>query len=87
MRSVGRHVTHCLLPSSMTINLSENKAQLRDTGYRDYIWDAWFSPTITISAYVDANDRVVCRHSSGGQRQTLLGRIWPRQRVTLAAEE
>lgn len=69
---------------SMTVNFTNNKEQMRGSGYRDYIYETWFAPTITISAFVDANDEVVCRYSSRGQRQTVLGRIWPRRRVALA---
>ena len=73
--------------TSMTINFREDQARLRDSGYRDYIFESWFSPTITIMAYVDANDRVVCRYSAAGQNQTLLGRIWPKRRVILPRDE
>ena len=74
-------------PGAITVNLSKDKQPLRDSGYRDYVFDVWFSPTITIQAFVDADDRVACRYSSGGRSQTLLARMWHKKSVTLAFED
>ena len=70
-------------PTSITVNFStgEAKKRLKGSGFSDHILDCWFSPSITIHAYVDASDQVVCRYSTGGQQTTFLRRIWPQRRV------
>ena len=69
--------------STMAINFSGDQEELRTKGYTDYIMDQWSSSTITIVVAVDGDDRVVCRYTSTGQSQTLLGYIWPRRSVSL----
>ena len=69
----------------MTVTFSSDVAPLRQRGYTDYVMETWCSPAITITAFVDANDQVVCRYSSAGQTQTLPGRFWPRRNVSLAS--
>ena len=75
-------------PTSMTVNFSdgEYRKRLQRSGYNDHILECWFSPSITIMAYVDAKDQVVCRYSAGGQRPDVLGRIW-RKRVSLESSK
>ncbi len=69
----------------VAINSSSDVTSLRHQGYTDYVMDTWYSPTITITAIVDTNDQVVCRYSSAGQTQTLVGQLWPRRNVSLAS--
>ncbi|HRX83163.1 MAG TPA: hypothetical protein P5307_29055 [Pirellulaceae bacterium] len=70
---------------TITVNLSTDHEQLRSLEYLDYVMESWSSPAITIMAFTDAKGEVVCRYSSAGQSQTLLGLVWPRKRVTLAS--
>lgn len=77
-------------PTSMTVNFSdgEYRKRLQSSGYNDHILECWFSPSITIMAYVDAKDQVVCRYSAGGQRPDVLGRIFSRRkRVSLQSSK
>ncbi len=70
---------------TITTNFGGDQKRLRERGYKDYVLDSWCSQVISIAVFVDENDKVVCCYPSGGQDQTLLGRVWPRKRVTLAS--
>lgn len=75
-------------PKSLTTNSFGNPKELRQRGFADYVMDSWASPTISVTVIIDANNQVVCRYSSAGQTQTLLGRLLghlrPQAEVTVA---
>ena len=41
--------------------------------FQEYVRYVWISPRITITSIVDADDKVVCLYSSGGQSRDLHG--------------
>lgn len=64
--------------NQLTINLHppSYKELVASGGYSEFIYDFWYSPSVSIMVYYDKNDQVAHIHQYGGQQGTLAGRIF-----------
>jgi hypothetical protein len=61
-------------PDAYTTNRSADPQTLRERGFRDYLFEQWSSPEVSIMVVSDMEGRVVCRYS--GKGQTGVNWVW-----------
>jgi hypothetical protein len=60
-------------PTEYTVNFEATEEEMRARGFKEYVHYQWNSPEITITSIVDADAKIVCVYSSGGQSRDLSG--------------
>ena len=67
-------------PASYTVNFALTEDELLARGFQEYLRQVWISPQITMTVVSDADQRVVCTYSGGGQSRDWHG--WLRHTTT-----